>query len=95
MAALLYFCVVFGRRSPFNAYGSFMSQATIVSGFRGNHRISKTLRLVYILLTVGFATIAMLLGQHSFLKDFLGIHPVPAGVFHTVERHQSGVWTST
>ena len=72
MAALLYFCVVFGKVTitTLNAYGSFMSLATIVSGFRGNHEISKTLRLFYILLMVGFATALALLGQHSFLKDF-------------------------
>ena len=72
MAALLYFCVVFGKVTitTLNAYGSFMSLATIVSGFRGNHEISRVLRLFYILLMVGFATTLALLGQHSFLKDF-------------------------
>ena len=43
MAALLYFSVVFGKVTitTFNAYGSFMSLATIISGFRGNQEISR------------------------------------------------------
>jgi NCS1 family nucleobase:cation symporter-1 len=72
LAALLYFSVVFGKVTitTLNAYGSFMSLATIISGFRGRQEISRTLRLVYILIMVGLATLLALLGQHSFLHDF-------------------------
>ncbi|MVV49203.1 cytosine permease [Pseudomonas sp. PB120] len=72
IASLLFFSIVFGKVTitTLNAYGSFMSLATIVSGFRGNHEISKTLRLIYILVMVGLATALALLGRHSFLHDF-------------------------
>ncbi|MGZ7456747.1 purine-cytosine permease family protein [Pseudomonas sp. Ma2-10] len=72
LAALLYFSVVFGKVTitTLNAYGSFMSLATIISGFRGRQEISRNLRLIYILIMVGLATLLALLGQHSFLHDF-------------------------
>jgi NCS1 family nucleobase:cation symporter-1 len=72
VASLLFFSIVFGKVTitTLNAYGSFMSLATIVSGFRGNQEISKTLRMIYILVMVGLATALALLGRHSFLHDF-------------------------
>jgi NCS1 family nucleobase:cation symporter-1 len=72
VAALLYFAVAFGKVTitTLNAYGSFMSIATIVSGFRGNRHISSGLRLTYIFAMVGIATALALLGKDSFLKDF-------------------------
>lgn len=72
VASLLFFSIVFGKVTitTLNAYGSFMSLATIISGFRGDQDISKTLRLIYILVMVGFATALALLGRHSFLHDF-------------------------
>lgn len=72
VASLLFFSIVFGKVTitTLNAYGSFMSLATIVSGFRGNQEISKTLRTVYILIMVGLATALALMGRHSFLHDF-------------------------
>lgn len=72
VAALLYFSVAFGKVTitTLNAYGSFMSIATIVSGFRGNRHISSGLRLTYIFGMVGIATLLALLGKDSFLKDF-------------------------
>lgn len=72
VAALLYFSVAFGKVTitTLNAYGSFMSIATIVSGFRGNRHISSGLRLTYIFAMVGVATLLALLGKDSFLKDF-------------------------
>ncbi|KJZ40656.1 MULTISPECIES: purine-cytosine permease family protein [Pseudomonas] len=72
VASLLFFSIVFGKVTitTLNAYGSFMSLATIISGFRGNQEISKTVRLIYILVMVGFATALALLGRHSFLHDF-------------------------
>ncbi|WP_249678286.1 purine-cytosine permease family protein [Pseudomonas abieticivorans] len=72
VAALLYFAVAFGKVTitTLNAYGSFMSIATIISGFRGNRHISGAVRLLYILAMVGMATVLALLGKDSFLKDF-------------------------
>ncbi|WP_202211129.1 purine-cytosine permease family protein [Pseudomonas paraversuta] len=72
VAALLYFAVAFGKVTitTLNAYGSFMSIATIVSGFRGSRRIPGGVRLLYILVMVAMATTLALLGKDSFLKDF-------------------------
>jgi len=72
VAALLYFSVAFGKVTitTLNAYGSFMSIATIVSGFRGSRHISSAVRLLYIFAMVGMATLLALLGKDSFLKDF-------------------------
>jgi NCS1 family nucleobase:cation symporter-1 len=72
VAAALYFSVAFGKVTvtTLNAYGSFMSIATIISGFRGNRHISSALRLTYIFLMVGMATLLAVLGKDSFLKDF-------------------------
>src|ERR1700712_2045860 len=72
VAALLYFSIAFGKVTvtTLNAYGSFMSIATIISGFRGSRHISSALRLTYIFAMVGTATLLALLGKDSFLKDF-------------------------
>jgi NCS1 family nucleobase:cation symporter-1 len=72
VASLLFCSIVLGKVTitTLNAYGSFMSLATIVSGFRGNQEISTTLRMVYILFMVGLATALALLGRHTFLHDF-------------------------
>ena len=72
VAALLYFAVAFGKVTitTLNAYGSFMSIATIVSGFRGSRRIPSGVRLLYIFAMVAMATALALLGKDSFLKDF-------------------------
>ena len=71
-AALLFFCIAFGKMvvTSLNAYGSFMSMATIVSGFRRGLRITVAHRLFYIVAMVGVATLLALLGRHSFLKAF-------------------------
>lgn len=72
IAGLLYFTIFFGKVTitALNAYGSFMSLATIVSGFSGKHKVSPPLRLFFIIAMVGFSTLLALLGQHSFLKLF-------------------------
>jgi NCS1 family nucleobase:cation symporter-1 len=72
IAALLYFSIAFGKVTvtTLNAYGSFMSMATIVSGFRGQRAISTRHRLLYILGMVGVSTLVALAGRHSFLKEF-------------------------
>jgi NCS1 family nucleobase:cation symporter-1 len=53
-----------------NSYGSFMSMATIVSGFRRDVRIPIRHRFSYIVAMVGLAVLLGLLGRHSFLKSF-------------------------
>jgi nucleobase:cation symporter-1, NCS1 family len=72
IAALLYFSIAFGKLTvtTLNAYGSFMSMATIVSAFRSKQAISTRHRLVYIIGMVGLSTLVALAGRHSFLKEF-------------------------
>jgi NCS1 family nucleobase:cation symporter-1 len=72
VAALLFFCIAFGKVTvtSLNAYGSFMSMATIVSAFRRGLRVSMLQRLCYVIAMVGLSTLLALLGRHSFLKGF-------------------------
>jgi len=69
---LLYFSIAFGKVtiSTLNSYGSFMCIATIISGFRGELKVTRLQRLIAVLLIVGTATLIALLGQHSFLGVF-------------------------
>jgi len=71
-ASLLFFCIAFGKVmvTSLNAYGSFMSMATIVSGFRRGVRISTLHRFFYIVGMVGLAALLAFTGRHSFLKGF-------------------------
>ena len=71
-ASLLYFSIVFGKVTvtSLNAYGSFMSMATIVSGFRRGLRISLWHRFGYVLAMIGVSVLLALTGRHSFLKEF-------------------------
>jgi NCS1 family nucleobase:cation symporter-1 len=68
----LYFSIVFGKVTvtSLNAYGSFMSMATIVSGFRRGLRISVWHRFFYVLAMIGISVGLALTGRHSFLKEF-------------------------
>jgi len=72
VAALLYLSIAFGKVTvtSLNAYGSFMSMATIVSGFRRGVRISVRHRFFYVLAMVGVSALLALTGRHSFLKEF-------------------------
>lgn len=72
VATLLFFCIAFGKVTvtSLNAYGSFMSMATIVSGFRRGLRVSTLQRLLYIVAMVGISTLLALVGRHSFLQSF-------------------------
>ncbi|MEX3968057.1 cytosine permease [Paraburkholderia sp. EG286B] len=72
VAAMLYFSIAFGKLTvtTLNAYGSFMSMATIVSAFRAKRAISTRHRFVYIIGMVGVSTLVALAGRHSFLKEF-------------------------
>ncbi|HEY1999276.1 cytosine permease [Paraburkholderia sp.] len=72
IAALLYFAIAFGKITitTLNAYGSVMSLTTVVSGFKGDNRLSTRGRLAYILVMVGAAMWLALAGRHAFLKEF-------------------------
>jgi len=72
IAALLFFSIAFGKVTvtTLNAYGSFMSVATVVSGFRGQRAMSTRHRLFYILGMVALSTALAIVGRHSFLKEF-------------------------
>ncbi|RDK00351.1 purine-cytosine permease family protein [Paraburkholderia lacunae] len=72
IAALLYFAIAFGKITitTLNAYGSVMSIATVISGFRGEKSLSGRSRLAYILGMVGIAMWLALAGRHAFLKEF-------------------------
>jgi NCS1 family nucleobase:cation symporter-1 len=72
VASCLYFSIIFGKiiATTLNAYGSFMSVATIVSGFNGHQQISRRMRFAYIVAMVGLATVLALVAQHSFLTLF-------------------------
>lgn len=72
IAALLYCAIAFGKITitTLNAYGSVMSIATVVSGFRGDQHLSAKRRLAYILGMVGVAMWLALAGRHAFLKEF-------------------------
>jgi len=71
-ASLLYFSIAFGKVTvtSLNAYGSFMSMATIVSGFRRGLRLSIRHRFFYVVAMVGVSALLALTGRHSFLKAF-------------------------
>lgn len=72
VAAMLYFSIAFGKLTvtTLNAYGSFMSMATVVSAFRAKRAISTRHRFIYIIGMVGLSTLVALAGRHSFLKEF-------------------------
>jgi len=72
IAGLLFFAIVFGKVTvtTLNAYGSFMSMATIVSAFRRQLRIPAWQRFFYIIAMVSVSVLLALLGRHSFLKSF-------------------------
>ena len=71
-SGLLYVSIAFGKVTvtSLNAYGSFMSMATMVSGFRRGFRISVRHRFFYIVSMVGVSALLALTGRHSFLKEF-------------------------
>lgn len=92
MAALLYFCVVFGKVTitTLNAYGSFMSLATIVSGFAVTMKSRKPCACFVYPADGRFCHCTGLARAAFVPQGFLGIYPVFAGVFHALERDQPG-----
>ncbi len=72
LTALLYLSIAFGKVTvtALNAYGSFMSVATLLSAGRGPLRIATWQRAAYVVVMVAIAALLALLGQHSFLRSF-------------------------
>lgn len=72
VSSLLYLSIAFGKVTvtSLNAYGSFMSMATMLSALRRSMRISVRHRLMYIIGMISVAALLALLGRHSFLRGF-------------------------
>lgn len=72
MAMLIYFAICFGKITftTLNAYGSFMSLTTIVSGFRKQVTLSQKNRILFVVLMVAASCIIALLSEPAFLKHF-------------------------
>ena len=71
-ALLLYLSIAFGKVTvtSLNAYGSFMSVATVLSSLRRHWRITVRTRLLFVLAMVSLSVLLALAGRHSFLKSF-------------------------
>jgi NCS1 family nucleobase:cation symporter-1 len=72
MAMIIYFAICFGKITftTLNAYGSFMSLTTIVSGFRKQVTLSQRSRILFVVLMVAISCIIALLSEPAFLKHF-------------------------
>ncbi|HHT0394882.1 TPA: purine-cytosine permease family protein [Raoultella planticola] len=72
MAMVIYFAICFGKITftTLNAYGSFMSLSTIVSGFRRQAALSKRGRILFVVLMVAISCVIALLSEPAFLKNF-------------------------
>jgi len=72
MAMVIYFAICFGKITftTLNAYGSFMSLTTIVSGFRRQTTLSQGGRILFVILMVSVACLMALLSEPAFLKSF-------------------------
>ncbi|EOV8176192.1 TPA: cytosine permease [Raoultella planticola] len=72
MAMVIYFAICFGKITftTLNAYGSFMSLSTIVSGFRRQAALSKRVRILFVVLMVAISCVIALLSEPAFLKNF-------------------------
>ena len=71
-AAIIYFAICFGKLvfTTMNAYGSFMSLTTIVSGFRQRAEIGRRSRVLFVVLMVSLSCVIALLSEPAFLKNF-------------------------
>jgi NCS1 family nucleobase:cation symporter-1 len=72
MAMVIYFAICFGKITftTLNAYGSFMSLTTIVSGFRQQVTLSQKTRVIFVVLMVAISCVIALLSEPAFLKHF-------------------------
>ncbi|GAB2963242.1 cytosine permease [Amycolatopsis acidiphila] len=72
VAAVLYFVIALGKLTinVLNTYGGFMSLVTMISGFRGQYRISRRARTVYIVAIIVVGTTMAVLGRTNFLPNF-------------------------
>lgn len=71
-AMVIYFAICFGKIvfTTMNAYGSFMSLTTIISGFRGKVSLSQRSRVLFVILMVSLSCVIALLSEPTFLKNF-------------------------
>lgn len=71
-ALLLYFAIAFGKVTvtSLNAYGSFMSAATLLSAMRPGMRFTARHRMVFVVAMVALVVVLALVGRHSFLQAF-------------------------
>lgn len=72
MAMVIYFAICFGKITftTLNAYGSFMSLTTIVSGFRQKTALSRGGRILFVVLMVTISCVIALISEPAFLKSF-------------------------
>lgn len=72
MAMVIYFAICFGKITftTLNAYGSFMSLTTIVSGFRQQVTLSTKCRVIFVVMMVAISCVIALLSEPAFLKHF-------------------------
>lgn len=72
MAMVIYFAICFGKITftTLNAYGSFMSLTTIVSGFRQQVTLSAKCRVIFVVMMVAISCVIALLSEPAFLKHF-------------------------
>lgn len=72
LAMVIYFAICFGKITftTLNAYGSFMSLTTIISGFRQQTAIGQGARILFVILMVTVACVIALLSEPTFLKAF-------------------------
>lgn len=72
LAALIYLLIVVGKLTVtcLNAYGSFMCATTIVTAFTGSQRVSRRVRVVFILSMLALAMLIALWASADFLNNF-------------------------
>jgi len=72
MAMAIYFAICFGKITftTLNAYGSFMSLTTIVSGFSQQTSLSRRGRISFVVLMVAISCGIALISEPAFLKTF-------------------------
>lgn len=72
MALVIYAAICFGKITftTLNAYGSFMSLATIVTGFQRRATLSPCVRIGFVVLMVALSCVIGLFSEPNFIKAF-------------------------
>ncbi|QCR38850.1 cytosine permease [Nissabacter sp. SGAir0207] len=72
MALVIYAAICFGKITftTLNAYGSFMSLATIVTGFQRRATLSPRVRIGFVVLMVALSCVIGLFSEPNFIKAF-------------------------